>query len=314
MQLDLFSDWLAAKKAAEVSSEASPLAGNQLDLFDGRSLCVAGASRALCAFELDAACDDLQRLASRYPQDGNIASSLALAGRLRDTHRRALQQNPDPLSALATLEPELPPHLETGWHRRMAAEAERLLGEGCTVGDVPAGLHWLSAGDAASAERSLRATLGRRPEDGRARGYLGDALFAQGQVERARREYARAFAEAPREMDLGLLLDPEVRSLPEIARLELEVEGDGRDWAAALGTVRGVFALPDLLLPGLPELSVGAGAEPGLEFLAALRAERRARSLDDRVAARRVMKRLCPALFAEYLGPTPGQKTKGEWP
>jgi hypothetical protein len=71
-----------------------------------------------------------------------------------------------------------------------------------------------------------------------------------------------------------------------------------------------VFSLPDLLLPGLAEPSPGAPTAPGLEFLGALRAERRARSLDDRVVARRVMKRLCPALFAEYFAQQGGERAQ----
>jgi hypothetical protein len=67
--------------------------------------------------------------------------------------------------------------------------------------------------------------------------------------------------------------------------------------------VEGVLPVPALTLPGIGEPeSVGIEHRPpGAEFLAALLAEKRARTLDDRVTARRTMKRLCPELLRRYL-------------
>jgi tetratricopeptide (TPR) repeat protein len=301
VQLDLFSDWLVSKRAADAAGLTHDPDGKQLDLFGARSLRMTQCLRALHEFELERACSELEALVRQYPGDRSLADALALASRLADKRARVFLETGDPIQALAALEVELTPHLEVAWHRQLAQEAERLSGEGSLAGIAPAGFHWLVAGQVSRAERSLRATLSRWPENARARAYLADVLFVQGETERSRRQYVRAFSEAPLEVDLERLLDPEVRRLPEIARSEFAIAGNGTDWVSALGMVRGVFALPDLLLPGLADPATARDPLPGLEFLVALRHERRARSLDDRVAARRVMKRLCAPLFAEYL-------------
>lgn len=274
----------------------------QLDLFQDRVFLLTRARDALANFELVQACREYADLLERYPGDELARSEARVAARLE---RRLSEQTAmcrDALATLLALESEVPRELEGAWHRRVAVAAEDLTGEGALVRGEPAGLHWLLGGELESAVQSLRATLVQDPAIGRARAYLGDVLFRLGEIPEARRQYLRAFLDAPESVAHDRVLDPEVAALPSGARYEYGVVGDPACWVASVGTIEGVFPLPSVLLPSFVEpFGVERAAAPGLKFYAALICERAARSLAERVAARAAMKELCPALLDAYL-------------
>jgi len=151
------------------------------------------------------------------------------------------------------------------------------------------------------AEASLRETLTREPSDAHARGYLGDALFAQGRGELARNEYRDALAEAPGEVDFARMLDREVAELPASAELEYEVPGPPREWAAATGILDGLFAPPRRLPEGWTETEALEALDPGIRFYRWLVRELSASSDAERIACRRAMKALAPKMLERVM-------------
>lgn len=279
----------------------------QLDLFEERTVRLARGRSALRAFDLSSAREEFAACLLRYPEERAAREGMAIACRLSDRLAELEAEHGDPVTALVLLAPEVGEATRAGWHRRLAQEAERRHGCGCEAAGAPAGLHWLLGGDLEEAERSLRDTLDAAPGDTQARGYIGDVLFRRGQVRPARLEYLQAFLADPTMVDLGRLADPEVAAIPSVAENEYEVPGSSLDWVAAVGTVEGVFPVPAATLPG-----IGGGADahpsddsPGRSFYRYLLEERSARSHEERIAARRKMKQLCPSLLAVYLGTSP---------
>lgn len=281
----------------------------QLDLFEERTLRLLGARRALLeSLDLETAREELRRFVARHgadPEAERLSAAVAGIEALpKSNGDESSGDGADPIPGLLRLGPAIPDWLRPGWHRRLALDAERLGGIGCGVGSETTGYHFLRAGDLDRAERSLRATLEREPADGRSRARLGDVLHKRGEPQAARLEYARSLVDAPGTVDWEGVADQDIAALPPIATSEYQVEGEPADWAAAVGTVEGVFPWPAPTLAGLdgpPSSETSETGQPGLRFHRLLCEERAARVLADRTRIRRAMKQLCPALLAAYL-------------
>ncbi len=273
----------------------------QSDLFGDRALGAAAVQRALFDFDLAAVVEALGELIVRYPEDpalrGRADELESLAASLERT-RRASRSEAGALLAVAEL---VPAHLAAAWLRRIARTIESELGAGAVPDGTPAGAYWLRAGDAPRAEASLRKTLAREPRDAHSRGYLGDALFAQGRGALARDEYRDALAQAPDRVDLARIFDREVAELPASAELEYEVPGPPREWAAATGILDGLFAPPRRLPEGWTEIAALEALAPGIRFYRWLVQELSASSDAERIACRRAMKALAPKMLERVM-------------
>ncbi len=278
--------------------------GRQLDLFDDRTMWRERARRALREFDLAEAKLQLETYLAHWPDDAEARQLLAAVAALFQRLVALKTEMGDPVAALLRLGDDLRDFNLTGWHRRLAAEAEQRYGAGCDIAGTPAGLHWLAAGEPERAAQSLRDSLRAAPEDARLLAYLGDALFVGHDVEAARDCYLRAFLLDPAAIDLPRLADPAVRDLPAAAEVDYEICGDFLDWALAVGTVEKIFPLPAAaVLPGLSALPAGLSAPntPGRSFYRLILEHRAARSDGEKVALRRKMNALCPPLFAKFL-------------
>jgi len=303
-QLELFAGIATAPQADEAPEEPEEeaprsLAG-QADLFGDRWLRASAAYAALESFDLDAAAEALREAVRRYPADASLGARADRVRKLAASLRAARKQKRSLAAALLAMEREVPAFLVRYWHRRLAEALEAEGGSGAAVDGVPAGLHWLRAGDPVRAEESLRATLGREPADCRARGYLGDALFAQNRQSEARVAYRDALALSPAEVDLAGMADAGVAELPLLAEEEYELPGDPLEWAAAVGLVEGVFAPPRVGQDWVDDPVLDQLA-PGICCYRWLAAERAARQHEERIACRRVIKKLSPRLLEELL-------------
>ncbi len=270
----------------------------QIDLFGDRWLRAAAAHRALETFDLDAATTALRDAVALYPSDtslkGRAERVAKLAGTLRETPGTRA-------AALVAIEHEVPAFLSTAWSLQVAAEIEQELGAGGVLDGRPAGYFLLRAGAIERAERSLRATLARDRDSGRARGYLGDALTARDQRTEARVEYRDALATSPRTVDLPNVSDIEVRDLPAVAEIDHEVPGDPVDWAAAVGIIEGTFVRPHDAPSDWLDTVVLEVLSPGQQFYRWLVGELAARGEAERIACRRAMKALGPSLLKAAL-------------
>lgn len=286
-----------ATDAMHLEPSVDPPAG-QLDLFGDRWLRAAAAHRALETFDLEAATAALRDTVALYPSD------ISLLGRAERVSKlaRTLRETPGTrATALVAIEPEVPAFLSTAWNLQVATEIERELGAGGVLDGRPAGYFLLRAGAIERAERSLRATLARDRENGRARGYLGDALTARDQRSEARAEYRDALARSPRTVDLPSVSDVEVRDLPAVAEIDHDVPGDPVDWAAAVGVIEGTFARPHDVPSDWLDAVVLEVLAPGQQFYRWLVGELAARDDAERIACRRAMKALCPSLLKAAL-------------
>jgi len=274
----------------------------QLDLFEDRTLRLGRCRSALAeAFDFERAGEEARAALARYPGDREAEWFQTAVEGISAALGAALADGRDIVTALLDLEPTLPGWLLRGWHRRLAAEAERLRGEGCRVGAEAAGFHLLRAGDLAAAERSLRATLADTPGDARSRARLADVLHLRGEAGPAAVEYLRALVEAPQTVDWDGMANPEVAALPSIAATEHDLGADAPGWAAAVGTIEGALPWPHGRLGGLREPEPVEPARPGLRFHRLLCEERAARNLADRAHIRGYLKVLCPSLLRRYL-------------
>lgn len=171
-----------------------------------------------------------------------------------------------------------------------------------------AGLLFVEAGDLQRARNALQAV----PDLAHAAG----ALFALGDVESrlaskpaARRYYRDALLLDPFDGAFDCVFDEEVRGLPDIAELEVEIEGDPRAWSAPVGIVAAVLPRPHGPVRELP-LPADCHGEPlvalvkAREFVDALVRAGAPDVQNNRDAVldeRRCMKRASRALFAWYL-------------
>lgn len=287
--------------------EASPVAvaprvdARQSDLFGDRTLGAAAVQRALLDFDLIATNVALGELVVRYPEDPALRERAEEIASLAESLAHARQASPSEARALLAIADRVPAKLETAWLRRIAWTIESELGSGAVLDGAPAGAYWLRASEAARAEASLRETLAREPGAARARGYLGDALFARGRGELARNEYRDALAESPGDVDLARMLDREVAELPASAELEYEVPGPPHEWAAATGILEGLFTPPRRVADGWTEPSALESLAPGIRFYRWFVREISASSEAERIACRRAMKALGPNVFERVM-------------
>lgn len=309
-QLDLFGNKPAkpAEPAPVVQEEEAPVAATpeslpgQMDLFGDRWQRAAAAHKALQSFDLEGAADGLREAVKSYPTDTSLIERVELVTKLAKTLRGARRKAKSPARALAAIEPKVPEFLAEYWHRRLAELMEDEGGAGAVLDGVPAGLHWLRAGDPARAEESLRATLEREPLDCRARGYLADALFVQERQPEARKEYRQALSLSPEQVDIRHAADIAVRDLPSVAEEDFELPGEPVEWAVAVGLIAGLFLPPSHLPDDWVEPAALEKLPAGVQFYRWLVAEKVARDDAQRIACRRAMKALSPRLIKEVVG------------
>lgn len=307
-QLNLFGNTtapMAEPVAVEPEEEpadvaSGPLPG-QMDLFGDRWLRASAAHRAIETFDLDTAADALRETMRSYPSDALLRERADLVAKLAASLRKARRKNKSPARSLAAIGPQVPPFLATAWHARLAELMQEELGQGAVMEGIPAGLHWLRAGDPIRAEASLRLTIEREPSDCHARGILAEALFAQGRQHESRLVYRDALATSPAQVDVATAEDISVRDLPGLAEEEYELPGVPIEWAAAIGLLEGVFTPPaplpnDWLDPASLEV-----LPPGVQFYRWLVAEKAALDHAKRIVCRRAMKALSPRLMKEVL-------------
>jgi hypothetical protein len=291
------------EQADDVISDAAQVLPGQTDLFGDRWLRASAAHDALRSFDLEGAAGALSKAVRLYPTDTKLLERAELVARLADRLRRERRDGKSMVEALAALEALVPAFLAAQWHQRLAESMEAECGTGATLEGVPAGLHWLRAGDAVRAEQSLRSTVANAPSDCRMRGYLADALATQQRLSEARVVYRDALCTAPWAVDFANIVDVAVRDLPRLAQYEYELLGPPLEWAASVGLIEGTFLPPlvdkrDWLDPMVLERLV-----PGLRFYRWLVAERAARGDEERIACRREMKALSPSLLKRLLQP-----------
>lgn len=309
VQLDLF-ERIGASSAMSVvaASEEEPsfavapesLAG-QMDLFGDRWQRATAAHKALAAFDLNGAAEALRDAVRLYASDASLKERADVVARLATSLRGARRKTRSEAQALAAIGPKVPAFLAEHWHRNLAQLMEQEGGEGAALDGVPAGVHWLRAGDLERAEASLRATLAQEPANCRVRGYLADVLVAQDRLAEARMAYRDSLASSPSEVDIVGAADIAVRDLPLLAQEEFDLPGEPIEWAAAVGLIEGVF-LPPSSVPGdWVDDVVLAELTPGLRFYRWLVAEKMARDDAQRMACRRAMKALSPRLMKALL-------------
>ncbi|XXY49523.1 hypothetical protein WME91_00010 [Sorangium sp. So ce269] len=296
----------------------------QLDLFARRTLRLSLAAEAIAAGELGEARRVLAELAALHPADAEIRRQSERVAALEQRLERA-RGSAAPAAALLAIARGLEPASGAfaSLHRvllRRAAEALREAeGDDGRLEGQPPGYYLLATGDVVGAHASLlRAAEARR--SARTLFLLADAATALGEPA-ARRLYLEALLRDPFDAVLASARDEAVRGLPDVARYEIEIEEEPAAWSAPVGIVTGV--LPPPVGIALDEVGSGEAVAPGgavveqpwspgqaealaqaRRFVAALAAasSREARRSGEAVIeARRVMKRLAPALFAAYM-------------
>lgn len=175
--------------------------------------------------------------------------------------------------------------------RGLAHASELRDGRGGFVENEPVGYFLLQAGLPDEAAASLFEAVARVPTNGRAALHLGNALWALERPEEARDGYRRAFRVAPFDMVLGEVADPEVQKLAGEAK-GLRLAGDARAWIPAIGYLEDV--LPLSAIDPVP----GRGFGDATRAYDLLIAHSGARSHGERLAIRRDLHLLAPALFA----------------
>ncbi len=274
----------------------------QLDLFDARNLRLEDARRALAEGRAEDACRELVRLRNSYPDDPGIAAELSFAltlvRRLGEIEAMAPAERPRSLMDLAR-------GTATGvrgWLlRRAAGELRHASGPTALLDDKAASALLLEAGDPHTAW-TIAAEAVRDSPRARFLSYLADVEHRLDHRSRSRARYRAALALDPYDVDWDAVAADDVKSLPEIARTELELE-DGVAWAAPVGVVMRVLPIGDPPSSASPD-GVQDHHPPALgharEFLRAL-----VRATQDRGAnaidARRQMRALAPQLLAAYL-------------
>lgn len=290
--------------------------GAQLDLFDQRSLGLARVGEALRRGELDAASAELASLCARLPDDRVIRAHARAVRRLRERLEAASLLVPrSRATAVLGVARELL-GMPVAYRplgllllRRAADEWRRCAGDHALLeGRLPGELLWES-GDLASAQASLRRAA-QAGEGARARFRLADLTVELGAIESARRFHRDALLLDPHDDAFALVRDSAVRSLPDVAETEVEIEEDPVAWAAPVGVVLGV--LPRIaggeeersaweLVRAPAALHVLTKARQFVEVLSRLSMPEIRTDREAVIAARRRLKALCPALFRVYL-------------
>jgi hypothetical protein len=311
-RLDTAATELPSADEALAGPDPPPGVGSssQIGLFDARVRELRAIREAIALGEIDEAHDRLQSVEPGEDFDvggmrerlSKISEQLADAGRLSP---------PGSVAAIATLA------------RKLAADGEPwsrlgrtlLVRAAIAVKDEPssiAGRLRIEAGDLDGALSVLTSALERAR--------TADLLFALGDVQTlrhnttsARRHYRDALLIDPFEAAFENVLDDDVRSLADVAESDVEIEGEPRAWAAAVGIVAGVLALPS---PGEfplfePNPSLAAALGRSRQFIEALvltTAPHGRRDPSALIEARRAMKRASPALFAWYMARLAGPR------
>lgn len=276
--------------------------GAQLDLFGDRHLRLENARRALAGGRLEDAWRELVRLRSCYPDDAAIAAELdanqRLMARLGEIDARVPGERARLLLQLTrTAHPSL-----RGWLlRRAATELHRASGPTALLDGRSASVLLLEAREVHTAW-AIAAEAVRESPRARFLAYLADVEHRLEHRSRARARYREALALDPHDIDWDEVADDDVKTLPDIAQGELELE-DGVAWAAPVGVVMKVLPVgdpPPTPADGDLHAPPGSALEQAREFLRALiRAthERGTHAID----ARRQMRALAPQLLAAYL-------------
>jgi len=274
--------------------------GAQLDLFDDRHVKLEHARRVFAEGRAADAHRELVRLGQCYPADPEIAAERDLAHtiarRLAEIDATAPCERPRLLVELAGVAPA---GLRAPLWRRAALELRDASGPTALLDGKPASVLLLAAGDPAAAWATANEAAHR---ESRARflSYLADADHRLGHAARARACYREALALDPYDVDWDEVADDEVRSLPDIARTELELE-DGVAWSAPVGVVLRVLPVGEP--PCLADPVRDRPHDPLAQargFLAALIQATREPGANA-IEARRQMRRLAPRLLAAYL-------------
>ncbi len=316
-QIDLFSGYTPGPALPAPAPEPEPppfvlpdVLPGQVGLFEPRSLLLGRARAAVAEGRLDDACEALDALRARCPDDAAIAREAAETAALRDrlaridaprAHRRA-----EALLAVANdlaRAPEPRASLRRRVLARLAVEIQRQHGDGGELDGRLAGEYLLEAGELEGAQASLAAAAATRRQ---ARPFyrLADAIFLRGDVAAARRVYLQALLLDPFDAALGDACDEAVRGLPAVVRYQIEIDDEAEAWCAPAGVLKGVFPRPSP--EDVPPLLPTAEALPprrrealdrARAFVAALAASGSAPVVE----VRRTLKRLSPQLFAAYM-------------
>jgi hypothetical protein len=289
----------------------------QLDLFEERFYLLRRAWSALSSGSLAECSALIAAFRDRYPADaagGREAQRLAvLCDRLEAIHRLSPERQAPMLLGLAReIQRRDPASPVEEMRRALLREAglahQRAAGDAAPLEGWPAGYYLAEGGSLPDARASLIGALRKRRRP-RYLFLLADICHELGNEDEARMRYCEALLQNPFDAAFARVRDEEVRTLPQVARYELEIEEDPRAWSAPVGVVTGVFFRPALFPqipgPGEPADSPAHPAERealrhAREFLAALD---RAAGADRAgvLESRRAMKALSPKLFAAYL-------------
>jgi len=323
-QLDLFTGRVSPKAAATTTTPEPPreeplllppeILPGQTGLFDFRSLALGRARAAVSDGRLDEACRELSALASRLPNDAAVLrEGVEVRALMEKLARIAGPRRKQRARALLALAGELAgaPEPRASLRRRLlvraAAELAREQGDAGTLEGRLAGEILIDAGALAEAEVSLAAALAARRE-ARALYRLADAIFLRGDTATARRRYREALLVDPFDAALLDVRDAEVRGLPGVVRIELEIDDEPDAWTAPAGILTGVLPWPARgdagAAPGAGEDAMPAARREALGrargFVEALAAAGTARG-EAAVAVRREMKRISAAMFEVYM-------------
>jgi len=294
--------------AGETLAEADPApvvgSSSQMGLFDARLRELLAIREAIASGEID---DAIHRLKSVDPgadfHVGDMRERLSIVSEeLADASRLSPRES---AAAIATLARALAAE-EDPWSR---LGRTLLIRAAATVDDEPsrlAGRLRMEAGDLDGALSVLSSAL-ERTRTAELLFALGDVQTRRGNPTSARRHYRDALLVDPFDAGFEDVFDDGVRSLVDVAESEVEVEGEPRAWAVAVGIVAGVLPLPspsDFPL-SKPTTTFSAALGRARQFVEALVMTTVPHGRHDPSAlieARRTMKRASPALFAWYMG------------
>jgi tetratricopeptide (TPR) repeat protein len=318
-QLSLFPAAAERPGAPEVKlpslDEATPdpaVGGtSQMGLFDARVRELRAVRQAIASGALDEALDRLRSVEAGSDLDPSAARERVsrISAQISDAGRSATQESAALLAALG---------------RRLAADGEPwsslgrvlLVRAAALVEDGPgslAGRLYQEAGELDRA-RSVLASALARARTASLLFALGDVETLRGQSAAARRWYRDALLLDPFDAAFESVLDADVRSLPDVAEGDVEIESEPRAWAGAVGIVAGVLTPPvqaDVRADGIssePDRGGSAAVEAlsrmrrFVEALVLTTAPHAPPGRDALIEARRTMKRASPALFAWYMG------------